>query len=63
MNRESVKRTIEALEEAYYHILTTVPPGTPGKIDAVMRLRNNAENLFVEYANHNIHRDLSKQQH
>ena len=63
MNRACVTATIDAMEEAYAYILTTVPPGTPGKIDAVMRLRNNADNLFVAYANHNIQRDLTKQQH
>jgi hypothetical protein len=56
MSRDQVKAAIDAMEEAYEYIILNVPPKTKGKVDAVMRLRNNAHNLFVDFANHNISR-------
>jgi len=53
MNRACVTQTINAMEESYYDILVSVPPGTPGKLDALEKLRKSAHELYVSFSTQN----------
>jgi hypothetical protein len=52
MRRLLVTASIDLLETAYYEILTTVPPGTPGKFAALEKLRQSAHDLYVSFSTH-----------
>jgi len=53
MNRASVTRRINLMETAYLDILVSVPPGTPGKLDALEKLRKSAHELYVSFSTNN----------
>ena len=40
------------METAYLDILVSVPPGTPGKLDALEKLRKSAHELYVSFSTH-----------
>lgn len=59
MNRASITSALDALETAYEDILINVPPGTPGKIEAVTKIRDIATRMIFEFAHHNrIHNEF-----
>ncbi len=56
--RSCVSAALSALDDAVLYILENVRPGTPGKVEAVMALRQRAENVVFDFA-HSPNKDRS----
>lgn len=48
--RSCVSAALAALDDAVLYILENVRPGTPGKVQIVMDLRQRAENVVFDFA-------------
>lgn len=50
ITRSCISDALQKIDADIEYILENVSPGTPGKIEAVMKLRNAAERMVFDYA-------------